>query len=103
MLKFYFVRVEEPFMSTTGPSWDHKGNDDWSTVDGIDQDDDAAEATWRWLLGKWLHAGGRRIALVDVVDTKGCQCKAVGAGMKRRWLGGVALCKPCGEGIIVLV
>ncbi len=52
MLKFYFVRVEEPWMSTTGPSWDHTGGEVWSPVDGVGQDDDSAEATWRWLLGK---------------------------------------------------
>eukprot|EP01043_Picozoa_sp_COSAG02_P029237 COSAG02_NODE_1811_length_10794_cov_9.516784_2_plen_625_part_00 len=50
MLKFYFVRTEEPYMSAT-PSWDHHGDTTWWPVDG-DQDDDAAEATWRWLLGK---------------------------------------------------
>lgn len=50
MLKFYFVRTEEPYMSGT-PSWDHRGDTTWRPVDG-DQDDDAAEATWRWLLGK---------------------------------------------------
>lgn len=52
VLKFYFVRVCEPWMSTTGPSWDHKGDELWRPVDGADQDDDSAEATWRWLLGK---------------------------------------------------
>ena len=50
MLKFYFVRTEEPYMSAT-PSWDHRGDTTWRPVDG-DQDDDAAEPTWRWLLGK---------------------------------------------------
>ena len=51
MLKFYFVRVEEPYMAT-GPSWNHKGDATWTSVDGPGQDDDAAEATWRWLLGR---------------------------------------------------
>ena len=50
MLKFYFVRTEEPYM-TGSPSWDHGGDTAWRPVDG-EQDDDAAEATWRWLLGK---------------------------------------------------
>jgi hypothetical protein len=53
VLKFYFVRVEEPYMSQSGPSWDHTpGDEAWRPVDGVGQDDDAAEATWRWLLGK---------------------------------------------------
>ena len=51
MLKFYFVRVQEPWMSNS-PSWNHKGDDVWRPVDGVGQDDDSAEATWRWLLGK---------------------------------------------------
>eukprot|EP01052_Picozoa_sp_SAG31_P024567 SAG31_NODE_2098_length_6450_cov_11.236813_3_plen_339_part_00 len=52
MLKFYFVRIEEPHLSKTGPTWDHDGNDEWSPVDGTGQDDNAGPATWRWLLGK---------------------------------------------------
>ena len=51
VLKFYFVRVQEPWMSS-GPSWNHSGDDAWRPVDGVGQDDDSAEATWRWLLGK---------------------------------------------------
>ena len=48
MLKFYFVRLEEPWM--TGPTWSHE-DAAWRPVDG-QHDDDAAEATWRWLLGQ---------------------------------------------------
>jgi HEAT repeat protein len=54
MLKFYFCRVQEPSCTvslTSRPSWDHH-NPAWIPVDGAGQDDDAAEATWRWLLGK---------------------------------------------------
>ena len=51
MLKFYFLRLEEPHMSAQ-PSWDHQGDGKWRPVDGPGQDDDAAEATWRWLLGE---------------------------------------------------
>jgi hypothetical protein len=52
MLKFYFVRMVEPYMLAQ-PSWDHRPASDttWHPVDGPAQDDDAAEATWRWLLG----------------------------------------------------
>lgn len=50
MLKFYFVRMVEPYMCA--PSWDyHPSESKWAPVDGGGQDDDAAEATWRWLLG----------------------------------------------------
>jgi hypothetical protein len=53
MLKFYFVRMEEPhmYMRTAGPSWDHR-NPAWlGPVDGHGQDDDAAEMMWNWLRG----------------------------------------------------
>ena len=50
MLKFFFVRTQEPYMGAA-PSWDHH-DDSWAPVDGEGQDDDAAEGVWRWLLGK---------------------------------------------------
>jgi hypothetical protein len=52
--------MEEPYISAA-PSWDHAaGNAAWRPVDGPGQDDDAAEATWRWLLGgAAVHAAPR--------------------------------------------
>ena len=37
MLKFYFVRTQEPYMGAA-PSWDHH-DDSWAPVDGEGQDD----------------------------------------------------------------
>jgi hypothetical protein len=57
MLKFYFVRMQEPWMAPASSSWDHREtaeeSERWWAVDGAGmQDDDAAQATWRWLLGR---------------------------------------------------
>ena len=51
MLKFYFVRTQEPYMGAA-PSWDHH-DDSWAPVDGEGQDDDAAEVVVNDGGGDW--------------------------------------------------
>ena len=66
MLKFHYVRMQEP--SVTGPAWDHDpGQREWSP--GVLQDltPRATKANWDWLCGS-EHASEDSGALKDIVS-----------------------------------